>query len=199
MSTGNPTAPAAESAERAVKTVFGAVVFDDTALVMNESFEHAGARRDAVLDLLASNHDEVSQEEIDEILASFGGADADVALSEVVTLFVERGAKVSVSLEEKEVDAGPALLFGVFTVYSAEDHDFSLELYSTAEERRKALEARVSHFYTGADGGELPEGTDAETLVKIIDTQFLLPTRGRARLVEVRKEASADVWRSDLA
>lgn len=168
--------------------VFSAVVISNGTLILNEEFPHASARRDAVIEVALSQHIGVDGAEIREILAPFGGANADHALKLVVDLFKSRGADIDVHLVELEKDPQPSSIFGAFTVYG--DGDVACVLYPDLAARQEGLRNQVEHFYQDADGNPLPPNVSEENLVKILETSYLLPTEGRVHLFEAVRDSN---------
>ncbi len=173
-------------------TIYTAVVLDNEALVLVEDFAHASARRDAVVELLLVNHDEVEPERIERILAPFGGANADVALGHITALYEPYGIKVF--LTEKTRPRELAALYTIFTDYG--DGDTYIEHYASQEARRDALLERVRQFYTDVDGNPLPDDVTEAALTQILETLFLISTRGRVYLSQATRHASRDVFTS---
>lgn len=176
--------------ERATVTEYTVLVTDELDTVLNDAYEHASARRDAVVELLLANHDEVEQSEVDEILLSYGGANADVALNEVVTLLVERGAEIDVTVGTRERDLGPMRIYSTFTDYG--NGSFWIEHYPTAEARLASLRERA---FTLSDTGDVAMFADADedTCRRAIDGG-LAPTRGRITIIEALRHSTDESW-----
>lgn len=169
---------------------FSAVVITNGTLVLNEEFPHASARRDAVVEVALAQHPGVDRAEIREILAPYGGANADHALGVVVDLFKSRGAQLDVHLVEVEREPEPVSVFGAFTSYG--DGDVACVIYPTAEARQEGLRNQVEHFYEDPDGNPLPPDVSEENLVKILETAYLLPTEGRIHLFEAVRDGDGN-------
>ncbi|ROR76007.1 hypothetical protein SAMN06295974_3847 [Plantibacter flavus] len=167
---------------RVYETAYRALVLDEEQVVLDASFEHASARRSAIVDLLLSNHDEVPSADVDDVRAPFGGADADAATAQVVALFVDAGADINCYLSEAQVDVGPLVMYSAFTDFGT--GELSIEHYGTAEERLSALRDRAGIF---TDDEEYFLAADEETCSTAIE-MALSPTRGRLYLVEATRD-----------
>ena len=156
------------------RTVLLGQLFDDGACVFEGVFEHASARRDAIIEHLLENYPgaDASREDIEELLAPFGGANADVALGEVYNLFIDEG--VDMHLSEIEVPvAAPERLYAVFTDYRDGDGSTALAVFASASERRDDLRERLENL--DVDGAyNMDEDEAAETFV----SRALAPTGG---------------------
>ena len=187
-----------EAAERRSRTVFSAAVAHEGAIVLNEAFATAHERRDAVVEHLRVNHDEVESETVALVLDRFGGASPDTAAEAVFALYEESVmGQLSLSLGESELDDGPAVLYGTLTDYG--DGTIAAEAQGSAEERLDALRDRAGQFYEDLSGEELPENTDETFLVHVMNTLFLDPTKGRAQLFEMRRRDEGNNWRSEIS
>lgn len=177
-----------EAPARAYATAYTAVVIDDATVVLDGSYDTPSARRDAVVELLLANHDEVPAEDVAEILAPFGGANADAALAKVVWLYAEHG--VDVHLGEHQRDVGPAVLYTAFTDYG--DGTIWAEHYGSRDDRLSELRQRAANF---ADGYpvEFFDNADEETCKKVIEFA-LTPTNGRLHLFDAERLAVGDVY-----
>lgn len=178
------------STERAYSTVYSAIVVDDTVVVMDELFPNPSARRDAVVGLLTSNHDEVTTEEIESILAPFGGANADVALQLVLAAFQQAGASVDVVLNERQQDVGPAALFTTFTDYG--DGTYVVEHYGSRQIRLDQLRIRAEAVATDYPDGHFDDA-DEESCRKALEYQ-VARNSGRVYLMDASRHAAADVY-----
>lgn len=179
-------------ATRAYVIEYAALVTDEGVTVLDDAYEHASARRDAVIDVLASNHDEVDQDEIDDILASFGGANPDVALALVTERFVNRGGQIDVTLGERRRDVGPITLWTAFTEYG--DGTTAIEHYGTREDRLAALRQRALHL-TDEHSSEWFDRADEETCRRVLDGA-LARTHGRVLLLEATRHRTDEAWGS---
>jgi hypothetical protein len=173
---------------RAIATEYTVLVTDELDVVLNDAYPHPSARRDAVIDLLLANHDEVEQHEVDEILAPFGGANADAALNEVVNLFVERGTGITVTVGERERDLGPMTIYTAFTDYG--DGSYWVEHYPTREARLAELRDRAGAL---SESHASFEDADDETCRRAIDGE-LSKTRGRVILIEAIRHSVDESW-----
>lgn len=197
MSTTSEMKERGEKTERRSRVVFSAAVAHDGEIVLNEAFATAHERRDAVVEHLTVNHDEVEGETVALVLDRFGGASPDDAARTVFALYEESVmGRLSLSLDEHELDDGPAVLYGTFTDYG--DGTVAAEAQTSAHERLDALRERVEQFYEDLSGEELPEDADEAFLVRVMNTLFLDPTKGRAQLFEMRRHDEGDNWRSEL-
>jgi hypothetical protein len=180
--------PEEASTDRAFVPTYTAVVLDDATVVLDEQFENPSARRDAVVQLLLVNHDEVSAEEVDEILAPFGGANADEALRQVVALYAGYG--VDVHLGEYQRDAGPAVLYTTFTDYG--DGKTAIEHYPTREARLQELRQRAANLSEGYTAAFF-DTADEETCKKHIEFA-LTPSRGRVFILEANRHDEGESY-----
>jgi hypothetical protein len=171
-----------EAPERAYETAYTAVVFYNAAAVLDESFTNPSERRSAVVDLLLENHDEVSAEDVAEILIPFGGANADVALAEVIALYADYG--VDVHLGEHRRDVGPAVLYSAFTDYG--DGTTLAEHYGSRNERLKELRQRAANLSEGYPA-EFFDNADEETCKNVIESA-LITTNGRLHLFDAKRQ-----------
>jgi hypothetical protein len=171
-----------EAPERAYEPAYTAVVFDNAAAVLDESYATKSDRRNAVVELLLTNHDEVPAEDVAAILMPFGGANADVALAEVAGLYAEYG--VDVHLGEHLRDVGPAVLYSAFTDYG--DGTTFAEHFGSRGQRLKELRQRAANISEGYPG-EFFDNADELTCKKIIELA-LTPTNGRIHLFDARRQ-----------
>lgn len=177
-----------EAAERAYETAYTAVVFDKATPVLDESFATASARRNAVVELLLNNHDEVPAEDVAEILIPFGGANADEALRQVIWLYADYG--VDVHLGEHLRDVGPAVLYSAFTDYG--DGTTFVEHYGSRGERLKELRQRAANLSEGYPI-EFFDNADETTCRNVIEAR-LDPTNGRLHLFDARRQDEGGVY-----
>ena len=176
-------------ATRAFELRYGALIInDDLTTAIDELFDLPYERRDAVITTLLELYPEVTREEVDEVLAPFGGADADVALKRVIELFSDREKPLDLHLSEHLIDAGPATLHSVLTDYgngevAIEHHESELALLA-------ALRTRAADIVTNG-GGTLPEdffyASDEEECVRII-ADFIAPTNGHLHIVAAARQ-----------
>jgi len=177
---------------RAFETAYTAVVFDDQTAVLDESYPTAAARQTAIIDLLLANHDEIASQDVVEVLAPFGGADADTALKRVFALYSNMGVAIDAHLAEHQRDVGPAVLYSSFTDYG--DGITVAEHYGTREERLVELRQRASML---ADDYELEFFQTAdETICKQLIEYALRPTQGRLYLFEAKRQDVGGVYLS---
>ncbi|MCI4659623.1 hypothetical protein [Cryobacterium zhongshanensis] len=188
MTANKTTVASDETPARVYETAYTAVVFDDLEAVLDESYATKSERRDAVVGLLLVNHDEVPRFFVDDILVPFGGANADVALAQVVELYSECG--VDVHLGEHLRDAGPAVLYSAFTDYG--DGTTFAEHYGSRGERLKELRQRAANLAEGYPG-EFFDNADEETCKKVIE-YHLAPTNGRLHLFDAKRQDVGDVY-----
>ena len=174
--------------DRAFVPTYTAVVLDDAAIVLDEQFDNPSARRDAVVQLLLVNHDEVSEDEVNEILEPFGGANADEALRQVVALYA--GFGIDVRLGEYQRDAGPVVLYTTFTDYG--DGKTAIEHYPTREARLKELRQRAVNLSEGY-GADFFDTADEETCKKHIEFS-LTPLRARVFIVEAYRHDEGETY-----
>ena len=174
---------------RTVVTEYSAVVLYGPSVVLDETFEHPSARRSAVVELLLANHDELAHQDINEILAPFGGANADEALRQVLEQYASHGVDVDVNLGERQRDLGPAVIYTTFTDYG--DGTTTTVHVGSREQRLTDLRERASHLSVHEES--FFEDADEATCVDIIETA-LKPTRGRLLLMEAERRGSTDVW-----
>lgn len=162
------------------RTVFLGQLFDDGSCVFEDVFPHASARRDAIVEHLLDNYPEadVGREEIEEILAPYGGADADNALSEVYDLFSDESVDMHLS-EIEDPDRLPERLYAAFTDYRDGDGTTSLVVFPTAAERAQNLAERLENMSRHIEA-DASEGTLVEAL-----TNELSPTGGTVYLEEL--------------
>lgn len=174
--------------ERAYVTAYTAVVMDDAEVVLDDSYETPSARRDAVVKLLLANCNEVPVEDVAEILAPYGGANADDALAQVTCLYADYG--IDVHLGEHQIDVGPAVLYTTFTDYG--DGTTLIEHYGSRNERLTELRQRAANF---ADGYPLEffDHADETTCKKVIEFA-LTPTRGRLFIIEADRADAGETY-----
>lgn len=171
-----------QASDRAYETTYTAVVVDDATVVLDESYDTESERRDAVVSLLRSNHDEVDEADIEAILAPYGGASADEALEQVVSLYADFG--VDVHLGEHLRDVGPAVLYSAFTDYGDGTH--FAEHYGSRDERLKELRLRAANISVGHPA-EFFDNADELTCKQLLEFA-LTPTNGRVHLFEATRE-----------
>jgi len=177
-----------DGAARHHTPTFTAVVVDGATVVLDEQFENRSARRDAIVQLLLVNHDEVSEAEVEDILAPFGGANADEALSRVTALYAGYG--VDVHLGEYQRDAGPAVLYTSFTDYG--DGTTFIDHHPSRKARLKMLRQRAADLTEHLDGSFF-DTADEETCRRYIEFA-LTPTRGRVWLTEAARHSDEEVY-----
>lgn len=76
------------------RTCYSATIVDGGELVLTELYPERWQRRNAVVELLDVNHDEVDAADVQAILDSFGGADPDQALARILALYADLGVNV---------------------------------------------------------------------------------------------------------
>lgn len=176
------------------RTVFLGQLFDDGSCIFEGVFEHASARRNAIVEHLIANYPEADAardggHEVYELLAVYGGADADAALREVYDLFSDEG--VDMHLSEIEVPVVlPQRLYATFTDHADGDGSTSLVVFSTAAERTKNLAERLEKF----TGRYMRWGADA--LADALANE-LAPTGGTIYLEELNLVEGA--WVGDAS
>lgn len=191
-----PVGPADDAASPSTK-VFTAQVFDEGEKVLDELYPDQRSRRDAVVELLRSNHDEITPDAVRVVLDAFGGADPDAALEMVVALYGPYGIDASFGEHDLELELAPAVLWSVATFYEdGEGH--SIEHYPSREQRLDSLRGRAASLV----GLEYPadffdEADERKCLVAI--ERLLAPAGGRVHLVSARKEAASGIYRTGLA
>jgi hypothetical protein len=176
---------------RAFEVAFTAVVFDEGSAVLDESYATRSARRDAVVDVLLGNHDEVDEAIVQGILDPFGGADADATLAQITALYGDYG--VDVHLGEHRRDVGPSVLYSAFTHYGDDNSTF-VEHYGTRDDRLKVLRQRAADLAEGYPA-EFFDNADEEACKKVIEYR-LAPTNGQLFLFEAQREAEGGAYRS---
>lgn len=176
--------------DRATAAEYTVLVTDELNTVLNDAYDTPSARRDAVVELLLENHDEVDKSEVDEILAPYGGANADVALNDVVCLFVERGAQIDVTVGTRARDLGPMRIYSIFTDYG--HGSYWIEHYPTAAARLSSLRERA---LTLSDAGDQTvfDDADEDTCRRAIDGA-LASTRGRITIIEALRHSTDESW-----
>lgn len=183
--------------QRLLKPCYYALLLDENTTGLFSGFPHASARRDAVIEALTSNHDEVTAAEIDDVLAPFGGANADEALAQVVQLFVEQGADITVTLETVMVDAGPYKIYSVITDYNDKETPVIAEHYESAAKRLQELRERADNVSDGVVVSDFDFSLADEGQCLAVLNTMLLPTNGKVMLTEaVRRsgENYASEW-----
>jgi len=159
------------------RTVFLGQLFDDGSCIFEGVFEHASARRDAVVEHLLANYPGADAardggREVHELLAPFGGANADVALREVYDLFSDEG--VDMHLSEVEVPVVlPQRLYAAFTDYADGDGSTALAVFATRQERSDDLAGRLRDM-----GEDVDEGASEDELIEAFTSRVLAPTGG---------------------
>lgn len=177
------------SDQRVHETEYTVLVTDELDTVLNEAYPHPSARRDGVIELLLANHDEVEEAEVVELLASRGGADADAALNDVVALFNDRGAQISVTTGERQRDVGPLWLYTAFTDYG--NGSYWIEHYPTKADRLAELRQRALSLTE--DSSSDFSDADEEACQRVIDGA-LARTRGRVVLIEAIRHSVDESW-----
>lgn len=188
----NIETPELAAPTRAYVPAFTAVMIDDAQVVLDESFDTASARRDAVIETILANHDEITTEEVEAILAPFGGANADAALSEVLALLSEAGAPVDVHLGEHQRDVGPVVLYTTFTDYG--DGSTYIEHYGSRDDRLVQLRQRALNVAVGYPQ-EFFQNADEETCKKVIEGA-IAPGGGRLFLLDAERHAAGEAYES---
>lgn len=184
------TYPEQKEPQRLLKPCYYALLLDENTTGLFSGFPHASARRDAVIEALTSNHDEVTAAEIDDVLAPFGGANADEALAQVVQLFVEQGADITVTLETVMVDAGPYKIYSMITDYNDSETPVIAEHYESATQRLHALRERAENVYDGNRGGDFDFRLADEGQCLAVLNTMLLSTNGKIMLTEAVRQNS---------
>lgn len=178
-----PTASEGQEPQRILTPRYYALLLDEGSTGLFSGFPHASARRDAVIDALTSNHDEVEPAEIEAVLAPFGGANADEALAQVVNLFVEQGADITVTLETAMVDDGPFKIYSVITDYK-DNVPVVAEHFESKRERLQALRERAANVYDRRVQGDFDFRLADEAQCLNVIRAMLLPTQGTVMLTE---------------
>lgn len=184
------TLPIAEAPERAFTTEYAALVIDGDQVVLDERFDNPSARLTAVVDLMLTNHDEVAPQDVNEILAPYGGANPEAALAEVMALYANWGVDVDLHISEYQRDVGPAVLYTCLTDYG--DGTMFIEHFPTASERLADLRQRAANVDT-IRTGEFYDDADEEACRTAIE-YALLSTRGRLYLLDAKREAVGEVY-----
>jgi hypothetical protein len=175
---------------RAFETEYTAVVIYGPEVVLDESYPHQSARRDAIVELLLANHDQVSKQDVDAILAPYGGAGADAALAEVFGLFFQYEPDLDMHLGERQRDVGPAVLYSAYTEYG--DGTTVAEHYGSRDERLQQLRQRAANVAEGYPL-EFFQNADETTCQKVIE-YMLRPTNGRLHLFDAKRQAEGDAY-----
>lgn len=183
--------PHIDAPELATVVTYAAVVDDDGAIVLDESYDTPSARRDAVIDLLLSNHDEVEQSAIDEILAPYGGANADSALALVVELFVNAHVNITVHLTERTQNDGPAKIYTAFTDHG--DGNTVIEHYATQSARLAQLRLRAASVATADYADNFFDDADEETCRKVLE-YHVTANNGRVYLMDAARQEADYVF-----
>lgn len=180
------------------RTVHSAVIVHDGNVVMNEVFESAHDRRDAIVEHLRVNHDEVESDVPVRVLDRFGGASPDEAVLTVFACYEDAvNEQLLLDLAESEIDDGPAWLYGTLTDYG--DGTVAAEAQGSEQGRADALRERVSMFYEDLVGEPLPDDADEAFLSRVMNTLFLDPARGRLYLFEMQRNDEGLEWRSEIS
>lgn len=178
------TSPDGQESQRILTPRYYALLLDEGSTGLFSGFPHASARRDAVIDALTSNHDEVEPAEIEAVLAPFGGADADEALAQVVNLFVEQGADITVTLETAMVDDGPFKIYSVITDYNDGSTPVVAEHFESKQDRLQALRERADNVYDRRVQGDFDFCLADEAQCLNVIRAMLLPSQGTVMLTE---------------
>lgn len=117
------------------RTCYSATVVDDGQPVLTEIYPEPWQRRNAVVELLSLNHDEVEPADVQDILDRFGGADPDEALAQIASLYADFG--VDVYLADVQIPQIPQEIWSVYTDYG--NGDSIMEHFYSQEDRRQAL------------------------------------------------------------
>lgn len=179
-----------DTPERAYENAYTAVVFDKGVPVLDESYATESERRNAVVELLLTNHDEVPAEDVAAILTPFGGADADEALRQVIWLYADYGVDVHLAAHVRDV--GPAVLYTAFTDYG--DGNTFVEHYGSRDERRTELRQRAANLAEGYPV-EFFDNADEDTCKKVIE-YHLASAKGRLHLFDARRQDVGGVYMS---
>ena len=147
------------------RTCYSATVVEDGESVLIELYAERWQRRNAVVELLGINHDEVDVADVQAILDSFGGADPDEALAQITALYADFG--VDVYLDDVSVPSPPQELWSVYTDYG--DGTYALEHFYSREQRRESLRERCETLST-----ETPEDLDEQGYVDLVRTALQL-------------------------
>jgi len=180
----------AETPERAYETEYTALVVDDEQVVLDERYDNPSARLTAIVELMLANHDEVAHQDVNDVLAPFGGANPDVALAAVMALYANWGVDVDVHLSEHQRDVGPAVLYTSLTDYG--DGALYIEHFPSAADRLKELRQRAANVDVTRPAAFFDDA-DEETC-KLAIEYALMPTRGRIYLLEAKREAAGEVY-----
>lgn len=181
---------------RATKTVHSVVVVDEGTIVLDETFDTPSARRAAVADLMIQNHDELASQDVVEIMAPFGGADADTALELVIDAYASVGVDVTVHLGTRTQDIGPAELFTVLTDYG--DGAIVTTHYPTRELRMTELRSRAAEIAHDHYPADFFSDADEETCRKAIE-YHVAGRKGRVYLVDAARQAVDDIFTGHIA
>lgn len=144
MSHNDTTTLTQASPDLPQRTCYSATVVDGGEPVLTELYPERWQRRNAVVELLDVNHDEVDTADVQAILDSFGGADPDEALAQIAALYADFG--VDVYLADVSVPTVPQELWSVYTDYG--DGTCALEHFYSREARRQNLHERCETLLT---------------------------------------------------
>lgn len=184
----------ANTPERAYETEYAVLVVDDEQVVLDERFDNPSARLTAIVELMLANHDEVAHQDVNDVLAPFGGANPDAALAQVMALYATCGVDVDLHLSEHQRDVGPAVLYTTLTDYG--DGQLFIEHFPTAGERLRDLRQRAANVEPDR---EVDFG-DADENACVTAIEFgLLPTKGRVHLLEASRQAAAEIYAGERA
>ena len=166
------------------RTVLLGQLFDDGSCVFEGVFEHASARRDAIVAHLLENYPGADAarddgREVRELLAPYGGANADAALSEVYSLFSDEGVDMHLS-EISVPDHLPERLYAAFTDYRDGDGTTSLAVFADREERRSDLVERLQDM-----GEDVASDASEDEAVEAFVSRALAPTGGSVVLEDL--------------
>lgn len=166
------------------RTVLLGQLFDDGSCVFEGVFEHASARRDAIVAHLLENYPGADAarddgREVRELLAPYGGANADVALNEVYGLFSDEGVDMHLS-EIPVPDRLPERLYAAFTDYRDGDGTTSMAVFVNREERRSDLVERLRDM-----GEDVGDDASEDEAVEAFVSHALAPTGGSVVLEDL--------------
>ncbi len=179
---------------RAYETVYSALILVDGERSLEEEFPTQAERRDAVIEWLLHHSDEIDREDVDEALAPFGGANADVALDQVLELYADAGEDdFDLYLSEAKRDVGPQTLYSTLTDYG--DGSLYVEHHPTPEARLVQLRQRALTL-----DSRHPEDffltADEATCQKVIETALMSSGKARVYLFEADRAAEGETYTS---
>jgi hypothetical protein len=159
----------------ATSTIYDLIITNDGELVANSSHTSVHERRDAAVDALKGACSDVEEDEVTEILETFGGADADSALDQIKELYADYG--YDVYLEEKSTPPARLITLGLPTLHSvfvghAKSSDNTISHFSTTEDRTEHLRQRLINLNAGVPASHTEDDLVIElqhTLRDLID------------------------------